>query len=33
MICHPERGKAESKDSAKLPLGFATGFLDVARND
>jgi hypothetical protein len=31
--CHPERSEAESKDSAEIALGFATGFLDFARND
>jgi hypothetical protein len=31
--CHPERSEAESKDPAELPEGFATGFLDFARND
>ncbi len=31
--CHPERREAKSKDPVKLPLGFATGFLDFARND
>ncbi len=30
---HPERSVAKSKDPAKLPWGFATGFLDSARND
>ena len=31
--CHHERSEAESKDPAELPEGFATGFLDFARND
>ncbi|PYK32136.1 MAG: hypothetical protein DME58_06420 [Verrucomicrobia bacterium] len=31
--CHPERSEAQSKDPAELLFGFATGFLDFARND
>ena len=31
--CHSERSEAESKDPAEIALGFATGFLDFARND
>ncbi len=31
--CHPERSEAQSKDPAELLIGFATGFLDFARND
>ena len=31
--CHPERSKAKSKDPAELLFGFATGFLDFARNE
>ena len=31
--CHPERSEAQSKDPAKLLFGFATGFLDFARNE
>src|SRR6476660_6356229 len=31
--CHPERSEARSKDPAELLIGFATGFLDFARND
>jgi hypothetical protein len=30
---HPERSEAKSKDPVNLPFGFATGFLDFARND
>ena len=30
---HPERSEAESKDPAESLFGFATGFLDFARND
>jgi len=30
---HPERSAAKSKDSTKISVGFATGFLDFARND
>ena len=30
---HPERSEAESKDPVELLFGFATGFLDFARND
>jgi hypothetical protein len=33
MSCHPERSVAESKDPAALSIGFATGFLECARND
>jgi hypothetical protein len=29
---YPERGEAESKDSAALTVGIATGFLGFARN-
>src|SRR6266571_7072104 len=31
--CHPERSAAKSKDPVELLFGFATGFLDFARND
>ncbi|PYK23601.1 MAG: hypothetical protein DME52_12230 [Verrucomicrobia bacterium] len=31
--CHLERSGAKLKDPVKLPFGFATGFLDFARND
>jgi hypothetical protein len=31
--CHPERSAAQSKDPPELLIGFATGFLDFARND
>jgi hypothetical protein len=31
--CQPERSEAKSKDPAKLLSCFATGFLDLARND
>ena len=31
--CHPERSETQSKDPAELLFGFATGFLDFARND
>ena len=30
---HPERNAAESKDPVEIAVGFATGFLDFARND
>ena len=30
---HPERSEAQSKAPAELLIGFATGFLDFARND
>ena len=30
---HPERSEAESKDPVEVAVGFATGFLDFARND
>ena len=30
---HPERSETQSKDPAELLIGFATGFLDFARND
>ena len=30
---HPERSAAESKDPVEIAVGFATGFLDFARND
>src|SRR4249920_3475662 len=30
---HPKRSEAQSKDPAELLFGFATGFLDFARND
>jgi hypothetical protein len=30
---HPERCEAKSKDPVNLPFGFATEFLDFARND
>jgi hypothetical protein len=30
---HPERSEAESKDPMEIAVGFATGFLDFARND
>jgi hypothetical protein len=30
---HPERSKAKSKDPVNPAFGFATGFLDYARND
>jgi zinc/manganese transport system substrate-binding protein len=33
MQCHPERSEAEPKDPVEEPMGFATGFLDFARND
>ena len=33
MTRHPERSAAKSRDPAELPLGFAPGFLDFARND
>ena len=31
--CHAERSEAESKDPATPSFGYATGFLDCARND
>ena len=30
---HPERNAVESKDPVEIAVGFATGFLDFARND
>jgi hypothetical protein len=30
---HPERSEAKSKDRVEIAVGFATGFLDFARND
>ena len=32
-ISHSERSAAESKNPAEKPEGFASGFLDFARND
>src|SRR5213079_2150594 len=30
---HPERSEAQSREPAESPMGNATGFLDLARND
>jgi hypothetical protein len=30
---HPERSEADSKAPVEMAVGFATGFLDFARND